>query len=154
MKRVVKLPGLLSLLFVSILPLAQAAYAQADSGVGIATSHAIATKVGEDILADGGNAFDAAVAISAVLAVVEPHRSGLGGGGFYLLHRASDGKQVMIDARERHHAAATWNMYLDSEGAVIPNASRAGATSAGIPGEPAAFVHITESTAACHWQEI
>ncbi|MEM7282770.1 MAG: gamma-glutamyltransferase [Pseudomonadota bacterium] len=111
---------------------------------GVATSHPIATEVGEAVLADGGNAFDAAVAISAVLAVVEPHRSGLGGGGFYLLHRESDGFQVMVDARETAPSSATWNMYLDDEGNVIENASRFGATSAGIPGEPAAFVHITE----------
>ena len=111
---------------------------------GVATSHPIATEVGEAVLADGGNAFDAAVAISAVLSVVEPHRSGLGGGGFYLLHRESDGFQVMVDARETAPSSASWDMYLDDAGDVIPNASRVGASSAGIPGEAAAFVHITE----------
>ncbi len=144
MKRAANFKRLSSLVFLLALVGGQYAWAEKLSRAGIATSHAIATKVGEDILADGGNAFDAAVAISAVLAVVEPHRSGLGGGGFYLLHRASDGKQVMIDAREAAPSAATWDMYLDETGGVIPNASRVGVTSAGIPGEPAAFVHITE----------
>jgi len=54
-----------------------------------------------EVLGAGGNAFDAAVAVSAALAVVEPYSSGLGGGGFWLLHRARDGRQVMIDGRER-----------------------------------------------------
>ena len=66
----------------------------------VATAHPLATEAGFEILAAGGNAFDAAVAISAVLGVVEPSSSGFGGGGFWLLHRAEDGHQIMIDGRE------------------------------------------------------
>ncbi len=68
------------------------------------------------MLAAGGNAFDAAVAVSAALAVVEPTSSGLGGGGFYLLHRQSDGFETMLDAREKAPGAATRDMYLDAGG--------------------------------------
>ena len=57
----------------------------------IATAHPIATEAGMQILAAGGKAFDAAIAVSATLAVVEPYTSGIGGGGFWLLHRAADG---------------------------------------------------------------
>jgi gamma-glutamyltranspeptidase/glutathione hydrolase len=97
-----------------------------------------------EVLGAGGNAFDAAIAVSAALAVVEPYSSGLGGGGFWLLHRADDGFEVVIDGRERAPLAATRDMYLDSEAEVIPGFSVNGALAAGIPGEPAALVHIAE----------
>ncbi|MEN8803147.1 MAG: gamma-glutamyltransferase, partial [Thiogranum sp.] len=97
-----------------------------------------------EILSAGGNAFDAAVAVSAALAVVEPYGSGIGGGGFWLLHRASDGKQIMIDGRERAPLAAQRDMYLDEQGDVVPRLSMDGALAAAVPGEPAALVHIAE----------
>jgi gamma-glutamyltranspeptidase/glutathione hydrolase len=110
----------------------------------IASAHPLATQAGMEILTAGGNAFDAAVAVTAVLAVVGPHGSGLGGGGFWLLHRESDGLDVMIDGRERAPLAATRDMYLDDNGDVVPGLSVNGALAAGIPGEPAALVHIAE----------
>ena len=105
----------------------------------IASAHPLASKAGLEILSQGGNAFDAAVAVSAALAVVEPSSSGLGGGGFYLLHRAKDGFETMLDARESAPAAATRDMYLDKAGNPLDNASIVGPLAAGIPGEPAAF---------------
>ncbi len=111
----------------------------------IASAHPLATEAGMEILAAGGNAFDAAVAVSATLAVVEPYSSGMGGGGFWLLHRASDGKQIMIDGRETAPLAASRNMYQDKQGNVIPGLSVDGALAAGIPGQPAALDHIAET---------
>ena len=111
---------------------------------GIATAHPMATKAGETILAQGGNAFDAAVAISAALAVVEPYSSGIGGGGFWLLHRNSDGFQIMLDGREKAPLKSTRDMYLDKNGDVIKGASISGALSAGIPGVPAALEHLSK----------
>lgn len=111
----------------------------------IATAHPVATEAGLEIMAAGGNAFDAAVAVSATLAVVEPYSSGIGGGGFWLLHRASDGRQVMIDGREKAPLAASRTMYQDAKGNVVPGLSVDGALAAGIPGEPAALVHIART---------
>lgn len=108
----------------------------------IASAYPLATAAGQEILAHGGNAFDAAVAVAAALAVVEPTSSGLGGGGFFLLHRESDGLETMVDAREKAPGAATRDMYLDSAGNPIPHASTVGPLAAGIPGEPAAFDYL------------
>lgn len=110
----------------------------------IATAHPLATAAAREILESGGNAFDAAVAASAALGVVEPYSSGIGGGGFWLLHRAEDGMQVMIDGRETAPLAATADMYLDANGKPLPQASLDGALAAAIPGSPAAWAHIAE----------
>jgi len=108
----------------------------------IASAYPLASQAGQQILAQGGNAFDAAVAVSAALAVVEPTSSGLGGGGFYLLYRQSDGFETMLDAREKAPAAATRDMYLDAAGNPIERASIDGPLAAAIPGEPAAFDYL------------
>ncbi len=108
----------------------------------IASAHPLATAAGFEILDAGGNAFDAAVAVSAALAVVEPQNSGLGGGGFWLLHRASDGLQVMLDGRERAPLAAGRDLFLDPQGRPVPGLSLDGALAAGIPGAPAALAHL------------
>ncbi|MFZ5466224.1 MAG: gamma-glutamyltransferase [Pseudomonadota bacterium] len=108
----------------------------------IASAHPLATEAGFAILAAGGNAFDAAVAVSAALAVVEPYSSGLGGGGFWLLHEAEKDRQVMIDGRERAPLAAHRDMYLDAQGKPVPWLSMDGALAAGIPGVPAALDHL------------
>jgi gamma-glutamyltranspeptidase / glutathione hydrolase len=109
---------------------------------GIASAHPLATQAGLEILRQGGNAFDASVAVSAALAVVEPSSSGLGGGGFWLLHRASDKFEVMVDGREVAPSAASRDMFLDERGNVVPGLSTTSALGAGIPGEPAAFAYI------------
>ena len=111
----------------------------------VATTHSLATQAGMQILREGGNSFDAAVAVAGVLAVVEPYGSSLGGGGFWLLHRASDGKQVMLDGRERAPLAAHRDMYLDEDDDVIHGLSMNGPLSAGIPGQVAAMVHLQQN---------
>lgn len=110
----------------------------------IAAAHPLAVAAGEEVLAGGGNAFDAAVAVSAALAVVEPYASGLGGGGFWLLHLARGDRDVFIDGRETAPGAASATMYLDSGGQVIKGATLDGPLAAGIPGEPAALVHMAK----------
>ena len=111
----------------------------------IASAHPLATQAGFDVLNQGGNAFDAAVAITAALAVVEPTGSGLGGGGFWLLHRSSDQFQVMIDGREKAPSAAHRDMYIDDTGKVNTMRSLDGPLAAAIPGVPAAIDHINNT---------
>jgi len=110
----------------------------------IASAHTLATEAGFEILAAGGNAFDAAIAVSATLAVVEPGSSGIGGGAFWLLHRVSDGKEIMIDARETAPAAAHGKLYLDEKGELDKDKSVNGALAAGIPGEPAGLIWLAQ----------
>jgi len=105
----------------------------------VATPHPAATAAAREILQQGGNAFDAAIAVSAALAVVEPYGSGLGGGGFFLLRQPGDPVAYrFIDARERAPARATADMYL-KDGKVQPGLSINGPLAAAIPGLPAAL---------------
>lgn len=110
----------------------------------IASAHPLATAAGKTVLAQGGNAFDAAVAVAAALAVVEPYSSGLGGGGFFLLHRAVDGQQVMIDARETAPAGILPRHLFDAAGNPLPGATTRGGTAAAIPGLPAGLEHLAQ----------
>ncbi|WP_425598866.1 gamma-glutamyltransferase [Tahibacter aquaticus] len=110
----------------------------------IASAHKLATEAGFEVLGMGGNAFDAAVAVSAALSVVEPQSSGIGGGAFFLLHRVSDGRQVMLDAREMAPGATDARQYLDAKGELDRDKSVNGPLAAGIPGEPAALVWMAE----------
>lgn len=114
-------------------------------GAAVASAHALASEAGLEILRQGGNAFDAAVAVSAVLSVVEPISSGIGGGGFFLLHDAKTGKDIFIDARETAPAAATQAAYLDENGEFDRDRATNGAWSAGIPGLPAGLAHLASN---------
>ena len=82
------------------------------------------------------------MAVTAALAVVEPYSSGIGGGGFWLLHTRRDNRDIMLDGRERAPLAATSGMYLDKKGDIVAGASINGPLSAGIPGVPAAIEHL------------
>jgi len=129
------------LTFVSATPVTAADKPQ---HAAIASAHTLATQAGFEVLAQGGNAFDAAVAVASTLSVVEPQSSGIGGGALFLLRRASDGKEVMIDARETAPAAVDPKNYLDANGQPDRDHSTNGPLSAAIPGEPAGLVWIAE----------
>ena len=129
---------------VLLLPALPGAAAERPGKAAIASAHFLATEAGHEVLARGGNAFDAAIAVAAALAVVEPTSSGIGGGGFWLLHRAEDGFQVMVDAREKAPAAAHRDMFLDEDGAVNRDLAVNGPLAGGIPGEIAGFEHIAK----------
>ncbi len=105
----------------------------ADSAI-VSTAHPLASAVGLQILRDGGNAIDAAIAVQLALAVVYPAAGNIGGGGF-LMYRSGDGKEVQaLDFREKAPAKAFRDMYLDAEGNVVNGKSTEGHLSAGIPG--------------------
>lgn len=129
-------------LFVCLIFAVSPAYADGPSANAVASAHPLATQAGLEILKQGGNAFDAAVAVTAALAVVEPTGSGLGGGGFWLLHRESDQKKIMIDGREMAPGFAHKRMYLDENDNVIDRASLDGPMAGGIPGIPAGIVYL------------
>lgn len=119
------------------------AAANKPDGAAIASANKQATAAGMEVLAAGGNAFDAAVAVSAALSVVEPESSGLGGGGFFLLYR-NDGNAVFVDAREKAPLGATRDMFLKADGSADRDKSVNGGLAAGIPGLPAGLVLVSE----------
>ena len=104
----------------------------AENGMVVSAQH-LATRVGVDVLKDGGNAIDAAVAVGYALAVVYPAAGNLGGGGFMTI-QFTDGRKTFLDFREKAPLAATANMYLDKDGNVIKGASTTGHLAVGVPG--------------------
>src|SRR5689334_9333520 len=106
----------------------------------VASIHQAASQAGVDILKQGGNAVDAAVATGFALAVVHPAAGNIGGGGFMLI-RFADGKLHFLDYREKAPAAATEKMYQDAQGNVIPSASLVGYKAIAVPGSVAGMVY-------------
>lgn len=102
----------------------------------VASAERNATAAGLDILKQGGNAVDAAVAVGYALAVTHSSAGNIGGGGFMLV-RMADGKSYFIDFREEAPGQATATMYLDAQGNVIPHASLVGFKASGVPGSVA-----------------
>ncbi len=99
----------------------------------VVTAQHLATHVGVDVLKQGGNAVDAAVAVGYALAVVYPAAGNLGGGGFMTLQLA-DGRKTFLDFREKAPQAATPGMYLDAAGNVIRGLGTRGHLAVGVPG--------------------
>jgi gamma-glutamyltranspeptidase/glutathione hydrolase len=125
----------LSLAFVAPLPAAHAASVApvaAENGMVVTAQH-LATRVGVDVLKDGGNAVDAAVAVGYALAVVYPAAGNLGGGGFMTVQFA-DGRKTFLDFREKAPLAARPDMYLGPDGNVVKGLSTKGYLAAGVPG--------------------
>jgi gamma-glutamyltranspeptidase/glutathione hydrolase len=109
----------------------------------VVTVHHLATDAGVQILREGGNAVDAAVAVGFALEVVYPFAGNIGGGGFMLIHDHT-GRNIFLDYREEAPLAATPNMYLDAHGNVIPDASIIGYRAVGVPGSEAGLVYAEQ----------
>jgi gamma-glutamyltranspeptidase / glutathione hydrolase len=116
--------------------------------VMVTTIHHDATDAGVEILHEGGNAIDAAVAIGFALAVVYPAAGNIGGGGFMLIRPGSDklahGQAHFLDYREKAPAAASADMYLDAKGNVIPHMSTQGGKASGVPGTVAGLAYAEQ----------
>jgi gamma-glutamyltranspeptidase/glutathione hydrolase len=100
----------------------------------VVSAHAIASRIGNDILDQGGNAVDAAVATAYALAVVHPCCGNLGGGGFITLHLAADDRDLTLNFREKAPLAASHDMYLDTNGEVDHQRLMNSYLSIGVPG--------------------
>ena len=100
----------------------------------VVTGEPLAAQVGLDVLKNGGNAVDAAVAIGFAMAVTLPKAGNIGGGGFMVLHLAKTGENIAIDFRETAPAKAHRDLFLNKEGEADPNLSRYSHLSAGVPG--------------------
>lgn len=116
----------------------------------VVSAHPLASEAGLEILRQGGNAVDAAVATTFAISVVEPFSAGIGGGGFLLLHQP--GKEMRaLDFRERAPLKATRNMYLDAQGKVRPNASIDGYLSVAVPGTVAGMYEVHRQYGKLPW---
>src|SRR5437773_8687006 len=115
----------------------------------VVTAHPLATQVGVDILKQGGNAIDAAVAVGFALEVVLPDAGNIGGGGF-IVHRTAKGEVAALDYREAAPAAATHDMYLDSAGNPTDK-SVVGHLAAGVPGSVAGLYEAWQKYGSLPW---
>lgn len=123
------------------------------SKAAIAGPHPLATEVGLDVLKQGGNAIDAAVAMQFTMAVVYPRAGNLGGGGF-LVYRAASGVTKTLDYREKAPAAASRNMYLDEEENVVQGLSTRGHRAVGVPGTVAGVGTMYETYGSMPWDQL
>ncbi|MCZ2101339.1 MAG: gamma-glutamyltransferase [Chitinophagales bacterium] len=115
---------------------------EADSGM-VVTAHPLASDIGLQILKEGGNAIDAAIAVQFALAVCYPGAGNIGGGGF-MVYRDADGNTTTLDYREKAPKNATHDMYLDAQGHVIDSLSKLGTLSVGVPGTVDGMVQAFE----------
>ena len=120
----------------------------------VSSQNAHATEVGAQVLADGGNAVDAAVAVGFALAVTLPRAGNLGGGGFMLVHDAGSDETVAIDYREAAPVRAGRDMFLDEEGSVDKDKARFSHLSAGVPGTVAGLWRAHQDYGRLPWKRV
>lgn len=125
-----------------------------DANGMVASQNALASRIGAQILADGGNAVDAAVAVGFALAVTLPRAGNIGGGGFMLVYMADTKRTVAIDYREKAPPGATRDMFLDEKGNADPQKSRFSHLAAGVPGTVAGFWLAHQKYGQLPWETV
>jgi gamma-glutamyltranspeptidase/glutathione hydrolase len=125
---------------------------QAQNGMVVST-HPVSSEIGLNILKNGGNAIDAAVAVNFALAVCHPAAGNIGGGGF-LVYRKSNGKSFTLDFREKAPLNAHRDMYLDSDKNIIPNKSQSGIFSVGVPGTVDGMYRMHKKFGKLPWEKL
>ncbi|MDA9757870.1 gamma-glutamyltransferase [Pseudomonadota bacterium] len=133
-----------------------ASYAQSDissDGV-VVTQHYLATEIGENILTQGGNAYDAAIAVGFALAVVLPRAGNIGGGGFMVIYDEDSNDTYAIDYREKAPAASFRDMYLDENGDFDILKSTFGYNAIGVPGTVHGFWNVHQRFGSLPWADL
>ena len=131
---------------------AQKEIAESKNGM-VTTQHFLATKVGEKILNQGGNAYDAAIAVGFTLAVVLPRAGNIGGGGFMVMHDSITNQNYSIDYREMAPAKSFTNMYLNEDGTFnASELSTFGYLASGVPGTVAGFWEVHQKFGSLDWE--
>ncbi|WBU64977.1 gamma-glutamyltransferase [Paracoccus aerodenitrificans] len=125
----------------------------ATSGM-VSAQEQVAAEIGRDILAQGGNAIDAGVAVAFALAVTLPRAGNLGGGGFMLVHDAETGETQAIDYREMAPAGASRDMFLDAEGNADSDKSRFTGAASGVPGTVAGMKMALDQYGSMEWADV
>jgi len=120
----------------------------------VSSQRTLSSQIGAEILRQGGNAVDAAVATGISLAVTLPRAGNLGGGGFMLIYLKEQGKTIAIDYREMAPAAAHRDMFLDENGNVDNQKARFSHQSSGVPGTIAGLAHALKEYGTMSWKEV
>ena len=120
----------------------------------VVSQRKIASEVGAQILKEGGNAVDAAVATGLALAVVLPRAGNLGGGGFMIIHLKEEDKNIAIDYREKAPSGAFRDLFLDENGNYDKKKAQFSLLSAGVPGSVAGFHHALMNYGTLSWEEV
>lgn len=119
----------------------------------VVSAHPLASEVGREIIQQGGNAIDAAIAVQMALAVVYPQAGNIGGGGFMVI-RESNGNYHSLDYREKAPLAASRDMYLDDNGDALPEKSQNGHLASGVPGSVDGMVRAHEKLGSLEWEKL
>lgn len=125
----------------------------AENGM-VSAQEQIAAEIGRDILAQGGNAFDAGVAVAFALAVTLPRAGNIGGGGFMLVHDGKTGETKAVDYREIAPAGASRDMFLDAEGNADSELSSYSGAASGVPGTVAGMKLVLDEYGSMEWADV